>query len=144
MFLVDTNVLIYAANTKAPEHERARKAVEEWKQASEQWLATWPILYEFLRVVTLRGLPLRPLTLDQAWSFVRSLLALSHFSVLVETDRHAAVLQELIAEYPLISGSLLHDFHTAALMREHGVTEIRTTDTDFYQFRFLHVVNPLV
>jgi len=29
-------------------------------------------------------------------------------------------------------------------MREHGITEIRTADADFHQFRFLTVVNPLV
>jgi hypothetical protein len=28
-------------------------------------------------------------------------------------------------------------------MLEHGVMEIRTADTDFHQFPFLRVVNPL-
>jgi predicted nucleic acid-binding protein len=28
-------------------------------------------------------------------------------------------------------------------MREHGVREVRTADTDFHQFPFLEVVNPL-
>ena len=37
----------------------------------------------------------------------------------------------------------MHNLHIAALMREHGVTEIRTADTDFHQFKFLQVVNPL-
>jgi len=31
----------------------------------------------------------------------------------------------------------------AALMREHGVVEIRTADMGFHQFKFLRVVNPL-
>ena len=31
----------------------------------------------------------------------------------------------------------------SVLMREHGITEIRTADADFHQFRFLTVVNPL-
>lgn len=29
------------------------------------------------------------------------------------------------------------------LMREHGIKEIRTADTDFLEFRFVRVVNPL-
>lgn len=37
----------------------------------------------------------------------------------------------------------MHDVHTAVLMKEHGIDEIRTVDTDFHQFRFLRVVNPL-
>ena len=35
-----------------------------------------------------------------------------------------------------------HDLHIAAVMREHGITEIGA-DTDFHQFKFLRVVNPL-
>ena len=37
----------------------------------------------------------------------------------------------------------VHDLHTATLMREHGVSEIRTADADFHQFAFLDVINPL-
>jgi predicted nucleic acid-binding protein len=29
-------------------------------------------------------------------------------------------------------------------MKEHGIPEIRTADTDFHQFPFLRVVNPLL
>ena len=43
----------------------------------------------------------------------------------------------------VIRGNVVHDMHTVVLMREHGITEIRTTDADFHQFRFLTVVNPL-
>jgi predicted nucleic acid-binding protein len=37
----------------------------------------------------------------------------------------------------------MHDLHTAAVMKEHGIAEIRTTDTDFRKFAFLRVVDPL-
>jgi predicted nucleic acid-binding protein len=63
---------------------------------------------------------------------------------LVETDRHSEVLEELSRLHPRVSGNLVHDFHTAVLMKEHGIAEIRTADTDFHQFPFLRVVNPLV
>jgi predicted nucleic acid-binding protein len=53
------------------------------------------------------------------------------------------VLDELAALHPRLRGNVVHDLHTAALMREHGVAEIRTADADFYQFPFLTVVNPL-
>ncbi|HEY6577991.1 MAG TPA: hypothetical protein VIY09_01590 [Rhizomicrobium sp.] len=35
---------------------------------------------------------------------------------------------------PHLAGNLLHDTHTAILMREHGISRIRTRDTDFNQF----------
>jgi predicted nucleic acid-binding protein len=65
------------------------------------------------------------------------------FAILVETDRHAEVVRDLTREYPHMSGNGLHNFHIAALMKEHGVVEIRTADADFHQFKFLRVVNPL-
>jgi predicted nucleic acid-binding protein len=63
--------------------------------------------------------------------------------VLVVTERHAAVLDQLVIGHPRLRGNPLHDLHIAALMMEHGVAEIRTADTDFHQFSFLRVVNPL-
>jgi len=35
------------------------------------------------------------------------------------------------------------DTHTAVLMREHGIARICTRDTDFNQFPFLEVIDPL-
>lgn len=61
----------------------------------------------------------------------------------METDRHAEVLDELAASDPELSGDLVHDLHTVALMKEHGVTEIRTRDADFRRFSDLRVVDPL-
>jgi len=37
MFVVDTNVLIYAANADSPEHERCRELLEGWRAAREPW-----------------------------------------------------------------------------------------------------------
>ena len=45
-------------------------------------------------------------------------------------------------ELPDLRGNLLHDAHTAILMREHGVRTIYTLDADFRRFTFLDVVDP--
>lgn len=105
---------------------------------------TWGILYEFVRVSTHRRVLPRPLTLDQAWRWTRALLESRNLQVLTETERHHSVVVELASRHPGLSGNMVHDLHIAALMLEHGVTEIRTADTDFHQFKFLRVVNPLV
>jgi hypothetical protein len=85
-----------------------------------------------------------PLELGTANGWIRTLLATPAVGFLVETDRHELVLDELVRQHPRLKGNVLHDLHTAAVMREHGVTEIRTADTDFHQFPFLEVVNPLL
>ncbi len=59
------------------------------------------------------------------------------------TDRHARVLAATIAEQPQLRGNILHDAHTAVLMREHGITRIVTRDTDFHKFKYLEVVDPI-
>lgn len=143
MFVVDANLFIYAANPEMEQHERARLALTEWRAGPDSWFTTWSILYEFLRVATHPNVFKQPRTWEQAWEFVRALLASPRFGVLVETERHAEVTSDLGAEYPWVSGSIMHDFHTVALMREHGITEIRTADTDFRRFKHLRVVNPL-
>jgi predicted nucleic acid-binding protein len=53
------------------------------------------------------------------------------------------VIRDLVSEYPHMSGTRFHDLHIAAAMREHGITDIPTADTDFHQFKFLRVTNPL-
>jgi uncharacterized protein len=78
-----------------------------------------------------------------AWHFVTALLASPGFAVLVPTQRHADVAGEVIMELPHLCGNLLHDAHTAILMREHGIGRICTRDTDFNQFPFLEVIDPL-
>jgi predicted nucleic acid-binding protein len=52
MFVVDTNILLYAADQHAPEHETARRLVEAWRRQSGAWYVTWGIGYEFLRVLS--------------------------------------------------------------------------------------------
>ena len=61
----------------------------------------------------------------------------------MQTDRHRQVLQMTLGELPDVRANLIHDLHTAVLMREHGIARIYTRDTDFHRFPFLDVVDPL-
>lgn len=143
MFVVDTNLLLYAVNPDAEDHPKAAVLLEEWRSGDRSWFLTWGIVYEFLRVSTHSRVFARPLTLRQATEWMGLLLTAPRAGVLVPSERHPAVLATLAGEYPRLRGNVLHDLHTAALMREHGITEIRTADTDFHQSGFLTVTNPL-
>ena len=44
---------------------------------------------------------------------------------------------------PHLRGNIVHDLHTAALMREHGIRDIYTRDSDFSRFPFVKVIDPL-
>lgn len=143
MFVVDTNVLVYAADQDAREHPQCRKLVQGWRRQAAGWYVTWPIVYEFLRVSTHPRVFRSPWPVSRAWRFVEALLASPSLGVLLPTTRHADVAAELIAELPHLSGNLMHDAHTAVLMREHGVKRVYTRDTDFHRFPFLEPIDPL-
>jgi toxin-antitoxin system PIN domain toxin len=143
VFVVDTNVLIYAADEDAPAHRACRGLLENWRRQQSVWYTTWGVLYEFLRIVTHPRVLRTPWTSNKAWTFVDAMLGSTALSLLVETDRHAAVVEQVLREVPHLSGNVIHDAHTAILMREHGIRRIYTRDTDFHRFPFLEVIDPL-
>ncbi|NIM21189.1 MAG: PIN domain-containing protein [Candidatus Latescibacteria bacterium] len=142
MLLVDTNVLVYAADADSPFHASCRDWLESRRRRADAWYVTWAILYEFLRVTTHSRVMQKPWSAPQAWRFVAALLASPGLGVLVPTQRHAEVAEQVITEIPHLTGNLLHDAHTAIVMREHGIRQICTRDTDFHRFPFLEVVDP--
>ena len=65
------------------------------------------------------------------------------FQMLAATSRHATMLARTLRELPDLRGSVMHDLHTAVLMREHGISKVCTCDKHFGRFPFLTVVDPL-
>jgi toxin-antitoxin system PIN domain toxin len=142
VFIVDTNILVYAADEDSPFHKRCNKLIEEWRKQASAWYVTWGILYEFLRVITHPRVFRHPWPVLQAWEFVETLLASPSLGILIPTERHAEVAAEVVKKSPSLSGNLLYDAQTAILMREHGIKRIYTRDTDFHRFSFLEPVDP--
>ena len=143
MLVVDTNVLVYAADKDSPFHAACRDWLERQRKRADAWYTTWAILYEFLRVTTHPRVMRRPWNVSAAWGFVAALLASPGLSVLTSTPRHPDVAAQVIAELPHLAGNILRDAHTAILMREHGIRRVCTRDTDFHRFPFLEVIDPV-
>jgi toxin-antitoxin system PIN domain toxin len=143
VFLVDTNIFVYAADEDSPFHTRCLEQLEGWRHQASAWYVTWGVFYEFLRVVTHQRVFRVPWSAAQAWSFVEAIIASPGLGILTATERHASVAAEVIHELPHLSGNLMHDAQTAILMREHGIKTIYTRDTDFHRFLFLEPVDPI-
>ena len=143
MFLVDTNIFIYAADEDSPFHGRCDELVEEWRRQTSPWYVTWGVLYEFLRVSTHLRVFRKPWSIMRAWDYVEAVLSSPSLGILIAGDRHADVAAEVIKSIPSLSGNLLHDAQIAILMKEHGIKRIYTRDADFHRFPFLEPIDPV-
>jgi len=143
MIFIDTNILVYAADTHSAFHATCRSHLERLRSGSSPWYVSWPVCYEFLRISTHPRLPRKPWSTAEGWRFLASLTASESSHFLVPTSHHREILAAVLAELPHLKGSMMHDVHTAVLMREHGIKEIYTRDTDFHRFPFLRVIDPV-
>lgn len=101
----------------------------------------WPVLVGFVRITTRPPALQNPMTTDEALDIVDRWLQRSSTTVVHPTDRHAAVLRELLR--PLgAGGNITSDAHLAALAIEHGAT-LCSSDADFSRFSGLRWVDPL-
>lgn len=143
MLVIDTNVLLYAANKDSEFHPVCRSYLEALRTRATPSYLTWNVCYEFIRVSTHPRVFRSPWSAVQAWGFIGALLQGPGFGLLLASERHADVLGETLAELPDLRGNLIHDLHTAVLMREHGISQICTRDTDFHRFPFVRVIDPV-
>jgi uncharacterized protein len=141
--LVDTNLLIYATFTEAPEHARARAWLDERLAESDGTVALcWPVLYAFLRLVTSRRVFGRhAVTVREGWAVAAAFLEQPAVRVVVPGTGHAAIAAEL-AETPGLRSDDVPDIEIAALAIEHGLV-LASHDHGFRRFSRLRVVDPL-
>ena len=139
--LVDANLLLWAHHQPFPDHERARA----W------WSATlsdtplvgipWSTSLAFLRISTHPRVFERPLDIPTAWSVVRGWLSRPNVRCPVPTDRHVALLGDLLVSAKATANHTT-DAHLAALAIEWGL-ELMSADADFARYPGLRWRNPL-
>jgi len=139
---LDTSVLAYAVNRFAPEHARAARAVEVLANGDGPWALPWTVVHEFLHLVTHPHAVVRPMRATDAGAFLDRLLGSPTVRLLAPGERHAAVVTELLAATDLVAG-LPPGFETAAVLHEHGVRELLTTDRGMGRYGFLAIIDPV-
>lgn len=143
MIALDTNILVYARRAEAPHHLAAKRLLRRLAEGRRPWALAWPCIYEYLRVVTHPKVFHPPTELDVAVEDLESLLASPSLVLLGEGPQHAAAMRAALTQ-ARATGNLVHDAHIAALLREHGVSELWTADRDFSRFAGLRVRNPFI
>lgn len=132
MNLVDANVLLYAVNEDATNHEAARRWLDDALNGGATVAWCWPVLLAFVRIATRPGIFARPLSVVTALDIVRTWLAAPSSVIVEPTPQHLEVLASQLSESGA-GGSLVSDAHLAALAMEHRATVV-TFDRDVDRF----------
>ena len=141
MILVDANILLYAVNLAASQHEGARGWLDTTLSGTEEVGFAWPVILAFLRIATHPGLFPRPLSVSAATTKMDAWLAQPVARVLDPSTEHWIQLGERLRETQC-TGNLIQDAHLATLAMEHGAT-LCSSDSDFSRFPDLKWANPL-
>ncbi|OFW17311.1 MAG: hypothetical protein A3F70_01725 [Acidobacteria bacterium RIFCSPLOWO2_12_FULL_67_14] len=141
MILIDANLLLYAYNPRATDHEGSRRWLEATLSGPSLVRFAWLSLWAFLRISTSPRVFEQPLTMAEAEEAVGAWLAQPVAGILDPGERHWAILRALTRQGQT-SGPLVMDAALASIAIEHGAT-LYTTDRDFSRFPDLRWRNPL-
>lgn len=141
MILIDANLLIYAHELRAREHQAARDWLDAQINGPAKVGLPWLVLLAFMRITTNPRVFPRPQTIDQAWKQVQAWLDSDNVWIPQPTNGHAEILSRLLIG-ARVTRDLTSDAHLAALAIEHGLT-VCSTDTDFARFAGVRWINPL-
>ncbi len=128
----DANLLLYAIDPSARQHAVAREWLERSLSGSETVGFTWIVLLAVLRLTTNPAVFEPALEPEAAVELVTGWLDSQATVVLEPTDRHLAVLGDLLSASGS-AGNLTSDAHLATIAIEHGAT-LASFDADFHRF----------
>jgi len=141
MITPDANIILYAYNEDAPQHQKAKDWLENQISLPKMFGLSWQVITAFLRISTNhKAFPI-PFDLQEATEIIDEWLEHPKINIIVPTDNHWKIFRGLIDEGQT-NAALMMDAHLAALAIEHGATLV-TTDRDFTRFSNLKTLNPL-
>jgi hypothetical protein len=141
--LVDTNILIYATFSDAPERERARAWLEaELSNGDGSVALCWPVVYAFVRLISSpRVFGENAVSVSRGWATAASYLAQPAIRVVGPGPEHGAIAAELAAT-PGLRSDDVPDVELAALAIEHGLV-LTSHDHGFRRFSGLRTLDPI-
>lgn len=132
MLVVDANVLLYAVNSTAADHDRARTWLDGALAGHDTLAFSWTVMLAFVRLSTHPAVFPTPLTPDQAIEIVRLWLGSSVAQLVEPSAEHLDTLAGLLADAGT-GGNLVTDAHLAALAIDLDATLV-SFDRDFARF----------
>jgi len=141
-YSLDVNVLLYSSDRSSDRHGAARRFLDSCAASPEVLCLTWPTLMSYLRIATHPRIFAAPLAPEEALGNVTALLALPHVRAVSERDGFIDAYNH-VSGGGTVRGNLVPDAHVAAILFQHGVRTLYTSDRDFRRFESLEVRDPL-
>jgi predicted nucleic acid-binding protein len=122
--LLDTNILLYLANSAAPEHAAAKSTVTRMLAAGDRIVIAAQVLFEFWSVAT------RPASANGlGWTAPLTRTAVdgfrARFALLSEPPEVIDLWLDIVETHDL-KGKRVHDAHLLATMKANGVSRLLT------------------
>jgi toxin-antitoxin system PIN domain toxin len=141
-YSVDVNLLLYASDRSCKQHEAARTFLDRCAAGPELLIVTWPTLISYLRIATHPSVFAAPLSAEDAFANILGLLSLPHVRAVSELDDFPDAWKQ-VTKGIVVRGNLVPDAHLAAILYQHGVRTLYSSDRDFHRFASLQVRDPL-
>lgn len=141
MTIVDLNVLLYAVNRDATQHDRARTWWETALNGEETVGLAWVVVLGFLRLSTNPRVFARPLSPSAALAKVDAWLDRDVVRLVREQDGHWTTFKRVVGETGP-TANMTTDAHLAALALSYDAV-LASSDRGFSRFPGLRWTNPL-
>jgi len=140
---LDTNILIYAANSDAPEHAKALTVVNLMLANPSEWILSDQVLWELYKALRHPKILQKPRTSAQATAQVRFIREKSGVAC---CTYEIGFFDEVLAllEKPRFPYQRTHDSVLGMTLLKHGVKTFYTrNEKDFTDIPFPKVINPI-
>jgi hypothetical protein len=141
MTAIDTNLLVYAHRSRAPQHAASRRAIER-AAGLGRWGFALASLAEFWAVVTHPSSEGGPSSPAEAAAYLDALVESG--AEIWEPGHGFGVRLTRLAVDLDVSGPRVFDLQIALTAFERGATQLWTMDARFVKLPGLRVVNPLI
>ena len=141
MILPDINLLLYAYNKQAPQHDKARVWWEETLNGSELVGLPHEVTLGFFHIATNPRLGSSAISSDAAQQTISGWLEAPSIKIILPKTNHTARVFDLLRRCGA-SGQLTSDASLAIYAIEHRAT-LYSNDADFSRFPGLDWRNPL-
>jgi predicted nucleic acid-binding protein len=142
MGLLDTNVLVYAADQSSPFHERCKELRDKGLFGAAKLCITPQNLAEFFAVVTHSKRVANPLTQEQALAEIRKYYQSKNLKKIYYGPAAVEIILDMLKRYK-VGQQDIFDLQLVASMLANKVTRIYTLNLDHFKiFQEIEVLKP--